>query len=415
MKIGVLTYYRLGNFGANLQAVSTYCYLKKNGCEPVFIDYTSYQTEFTCFISNIKKCVSKRTPHPQQIKHIEFIDNIITSQIHNLHTCSQIKKAILHNNINGVIIGSDAVVQHWPLFSTLRLGKHRPYWIEPLPHERRFPNPFWGYGFSDIVPTAMMSVSSQNSKYNKFSRRTLYRMATALRKLKYISTRDKWTMNMMLTACPELTIDVTPDPVFAINQNLAEIVPDESYIRRRFNLPKHYVLVGLKSQVLNMAQLKRLNELFMQDGKECVAFCIEDNYAYSHPFSYQIQFPINPIEWYALIKYASAYIGSNMHPIVSSLANAVPCFSLDNWGSTNFWGKKREKRSSKVYDILEIFGLTKNHSSIENGHCEVSIEEIINRLQEFPTQKVEIISKRLLDSYNKMMQTILERLQIKKI
>ena len=411
MKIGVLTYYRLGNFGANLQAVSTYYYLRRNGHEPVFIDYTSHQTEFTRLISNVKKKISKRQPNPQQIRHIEFIDSIITSQIHNIHTCSQVKKAILQKNINGVIIGSDAVAQHWPLFSTLRLGKHRPYWIEPLPHERRFPNPFWGYGFSNVVPTVMMSVSSQNSKYEKFSHRTIYRMSKALGKMKYISARDNWTRNMMLKACPKLTIEVTPDPVFALNHNLAEMLPDEALIRSRFNLPEHYVLVGLKSQVLSMEQLKRLNEMFMQEGKECVAFCIEDNYAYSHPFSYQIQFPVSPIEWYGLIKYASAYIGSNMHPIVSSLANAVPCFSLDNWGSTNFWGKKGEKRSSKVYDILELFGLTENHCTIENGHCNVSVEEIINRLHEFPQEQVGIVSKRLLDSYNKMMRTILKRLQ----
>lgn len=36
MKIGVLTYYRTGNFGANLQAVSTYNYLKKKGHEVIF-------------------------------------------------------------------------------------------------------------------------------------------------------------------------------------------------------------------------------------------------------------------------------------------------------------------------------------------------------------------------------------------
>lgn len=70
-------------------------------------------------------------------------------------------EVIKEEGIEAVIIGSDAVAQHWPLFSTLKLGKHRPFWIEPLQQERRFPNPFWGVGFSDKIPTAMMSVSSQ--------------------------------------------------------------------------------------------------------------------------------------------------------------------------------------------------------------------------------------------------------------
>lgn len=37
MNIGILTYYRVANFGANLQAVSTYYYLKNNGYNPLFI------------------------------------------------------------------------------------------------------------------------------------------------------------------------------------------------------------------------------------------------------------------------------------------------------------------------------------------------------------------------------------------
>ena len=37
MNIGILTYYRVANFGANLQAVSTYYYLKNNGYNPLFM------------------------------------------------------------------------------------------------------------------------------------------------------------------------------------------------------------------------------------------------------------------------------------------------------------------------------------------------------------------------------------------
>lgn len=44
MNIGILTYYRVANFGANLQAVSTYYYLKNNGYNPLFILYESDDT-----------------------------------------------------------------------------------------------------------------------------------------------------------------------------------------------------------------------------------------------------------------------------------------------------------------------------------------------------------------------------------
>lgn len=42
---------------------------------------------------------------------------------------------------------------------------------------------------------------------------------------------------------------------------------------------------------------------------------------------YEISLPLSPIDWYALIKYSSGYIGNNMHPIVVSLHNQIS-FSL---------------------------------------------------------------------------------------
>ena len=44
MKIGILTFYRVANFGANLQALSTYSYLCKHGHEVVFLEDVSFQT-----------------------------------------------------------------------------------------------------------------------------------------------------------------------------------------------------------------------------------------------------------------------------------------------------------------------------------------------------------------------------------
>ena len=46
MKIGVLTFLNVANFGANLQAVSTYNYLKKAGHEVVFLHYLSRYTDY---------------------------------------------------------------------------------------------------------------------------------------------------------------------------------------------------------------------------------------------------------------------------------------------------------------------------------------------------------------------------------
>ena len=405
MKIGVLTFLHVANFGANLQATSTYYYLKNQGHTPVFINYTSYQVEITNKISQLKKKLQNRSISIQTLEHEKFIKEQIKNQTRNVHTCSQVFEVIKEEGIEAVIIGSDAVAQHWPLFSTLKLGKHRPFWIEPLQQERRFPNPFWGVGFSDKIPTAMMSVSSQNSKYPIFTKSVLKRIAKQIDTMTYVSVRDAWTKDMMLAAQPSRSIEVTPDPVFALNYNLGDLIPSENDIRRKFELPEKYVLIGLRSQVYTYEELDKMNELLMSEGKECVAFNIDGVYAYKHPFKYEIKLPLNPLDWFGLIKYASAYIGSNMHPIVSSLTNGVPCFSIDNWGIVDFWGKKKTSKSSKVYDVLSQYGLTDYWCSIEK--CSTTVEKIIEKLHNFPTDKVKQISIKRVNVYKNMMERII--------
>lgn len=407
MKIGVLTFLHVANFGANLQATSTYYYLKNQGHTPIFINYTSYQVEITNKISQLKKKLQNRSISIQTLEHEKFIKEQIKNQTRNVHTCSQVFEVIKEERIEAVIIGSDAVAQHWPLFSTLKLGKHRPFWIEPLQQERRFPNPFWGVGFSDKIPTAMMSVSSQNSKYPIFTKSVLKRIAKQIDTMTYVSVRDAWTKDMMLAAQPSRFIEVTPDPVFALNYNLGDLIPSENDIRRKFELPEKYVLIGLRSQVYTYEELDKMNELLMSEGKECVAFNIDGVYAYKHPFKYEIKLPLNPLDWFGLIKYASAYIGSNMHPIVSSLTNGVPCFSIDNWGIVDFWGKKKTSKSSKVYDVLSQYGLTDYWCSIENGKCSTTVEKIIEKLHNFPTDKVKQISIKRVNVYKNMMERII--------
>lgn len=407
MKIGVLTFLHVANFGANLQATSTYYYLKNQGHTPIFINYTSYQVEITNKISQLKKKLQNRSISIQTLEHEKFIKEQIKNQTRNVHTCSQVFEVIKEEGIEAVIIGSDAVAQHWPLFSTLKLGKHRPFWIEPLQQERRFPNPFWGVGFSDKIPTAMMSVSSQNSKYPIFTKSVLKRIAKQIDTMTYVSVRDAWTKDMMLAAQPSSSIEVTPDPVFALNYNLGDLIPSENDIRRKFELPEKYVLIGLRSQVYTYEELDKMNELLMSEGKECVAFNIDGVYAYKHPFKYEIKLPLNPLDWFGLIKYASAYIGSNMHPIVSSLTNGVPCFSIDNWGIVDFWGKKKTSKSSKVYDVLSQYGLTDYWCSIANGKCNTTVEKIIEKLHNFPTDKVKQISIKRVNVYKTMMERII--------
>ncbi len=142
-----------------------------------------------------------------------------------------------------------------------------------------------------------------------------------------------------------------------------------------------------------------------------MAFPVNGAVAFSSPFRYKIEVPLSPIDWYALIKYATAYIGSNMHPIVTALTNGVPCYSLDNWGSTDFWGHKKHDESSKVYDVLKQYGLEKNRTAIENGICDVTVSTITKSLSAYPVEIVEKISNQRYTVYSSMMQNIIKKIK----
>lgn len=403
MNIGILTFYKVANFGANIQAVSTFYFLKKQGHNPIFLNYISEFSE-NKLAADCENSIQART-------HIDFVDKYIKNQTRNLYTTEDVNAAISDYEIDAIIIGSDAVAQHHPLLSRIHKGRRKPFYIERIAPERLFPNPFWGIGFSRNIPTVMMSVSSQNSKYCQFSKKTKSQMLDALSNMKYISVRDSWTKEMMKAIGITREIIVTPDPVFAFNFNAGELIPSEDNIRSRFSLPKHYILVSLHSQSLSEQCLSAIKYSFADLGKECVALPMPGGIKYKHCFDYTIEVPLSPIDWYALIKYSSGYIGSNMHPIIVSLHNSVPCYSIDHWGTKDFFNRQVNDGSSKVEHIMGVFGLKHNVKPIVNGTCNVNVPDIIKSIESFPRDNVYKIAMKMHRDYEIMMKNILNRLE----
>lgn len=405
MNIGILTFYKVANFGANIQGVSTYYYLKKIGYNPIFLNYVSVKTE-NSLEESYKKSVQTKA-------HIDFVNSYIENQTENLYNSEDVVAAIDKYHIDAIIIGSDAVVQHHPLLSRIHRGRRKPFYISHPAPERMFPNPFWGCGFDDKIPTVMMSVSSQNSKYSQFSKSLKSRMSKTLNNMKYISVRDTWTLNMMKAIGVNHDVKVTPDPVFAFNYNAGHLVPSEDDIRKRFSLPKDYVLVSLHSQSLTLKTLDELNSMFKAVGKTCVAFPMPRGVRYQHHFDYEIKVPLSSIDWYALIKYASGYVGSNMHPIIVSLHNAVPCFSIDHWGTKDFFNRTVRDGSSKVEHIMGVFGLKNYVKPIDNDICNVEASVIVDAIQKFPCEHVRKVALDKYDEYLKMMGEIMNKITTK--
>lgn len=400
MKIGVITYYKAMNFGATLQAVSTYCYLKNHGHEPIFINYIRKEAQ---------EVIAKGNGDPQWKVQLDFVNGIIKNQTIICETAEDILQVVKEKHIQGIIVGSDALLQHHPLLSRLHKGRRKPFYVSHVASDRMFPNVFWGCNVADKIPMALMSVSSQNSAYQYFMPWTKKAMCKSLSNMRYISVRDTWTQNM-LEAVLHKTVPVTPDPVFAFNQNAESFIPTRASILERFRLPEKYVLLSLFTQVLSKEQITELKDRFECDGIALAVLPMPTGQSYEYDVKYDIKFPLSPIDWYALIKYSQGYVGSNMHPIVVSLHNAVPCFSLDNWGRVNFKGEKVDDGSSKIQHIMEVFGVLENHRMINRGSCDVTMQEIYEGIKNFPKGNVQKKAAFYLQEYNEMMKMIINKL-----
>lgn len=404
MRIGILTYYRVANFGANLQAISTYMYLKKAGHQPIFIHYMSEQLHASTDL--------KADENPQIKAHLLYIDKVIANQTQICFGADDINRAIAENGIEAIVVGSDAVAQHHPFLSRISFkGRfHHRIRIAKIGAERIFPNFFWGVGLNPAIPKAMMSVSSQGSEYRFFGPFVKHGIKKALSDFSFISVRDNWT-KMIFEDITGKSIEKTPDPVFAFNYNADALIPDRQSTLAKFNLPERYVLISFLWTGLPQLEMQQLQQLFEQDGIACVAFPTPRGIPFKHNFAHEIPTPLSPIDWYALIKYSAGYVGSNMHPIIVALHNGVPCYSIDNYIRYDCFGRPQVDSSSKILDILSTFGLSDNYTPHLSSHTQGIAHKIHNAIVTFPHERTLAKAKSMHEAYVAMMDNLLKHLQ----
>ena len=401
MKVGILTFHKAINFGANLQACSTYFYLKNKGYEPVFINYTPDDA----------KDEPKLFPTEQVALQRDFQGQFCTTEL--CRTSKEVAEVLGRNNIKNVIIGSDAVAQHHPLLSRIVFPSKRFLTISHPASDKMFPNPFWGE-FLDYIDTPLsvsfMSVSNQQSSYHYFSSKEKEQMMNYLSRLSYISVRDDWTQNMYRNISKgKLVPEITPDPVFAFNENVPGL-PTQDETKRKFNLPDKYILLAIrKGRSVTIEWVKSFERQCEHHGYRCIGLPFPYGYSPLNVVTDKIPMPLSPIDWYSIIKYSDGYVGHNMHSIVSALHNAVPCYSFDQYGIRHF-SQFVNKKSSKIYHILNTAGFPE----YRNASCRIvemtpSAAVIFNKLMVFDREHCREFAQGYYQKYLTMMETIESR------
>ena len=336
MKIGIITYHFLYNFGANLQILATVKYLEKLGHEVCVLNYRPPE---------LVKKYQTTVPSLQAEAHQQFCELYLPES----PVCANqedIIKVAAEENFDVVISGSDAV---------LRL------WTKNVREDTRFPNPFW-LTWTEKVGVkrkGVLAASSMGTNYLSFPPKVKSGIREALNQMDYITIRDRWTkMLLSLISGNQYSLRLCPDPVVMLNEVIS--IPEE-YAKEAIEQKKQYILLSVYKNTVSEQWIKDFVKSAHSKGFKVYSLPLPE-YEVNGEVDKVIGFPLSPLAWYAWIQNAAAYVGVRFHPIVCALANQVPFVALDQYESN--WGLKRRRNkiltkplgplirfSSKTYDL----------------------------------------------------------------
>lgn len=401
MKIGLLAYHAACNFGAFLQLLSTVEYLKKQGDAPIVINWIP---------KDFRKDYEKRS-----LPAVRELYAHLREQYYPMTEICETEKDVAliieKENIEAVIIGSDAVIQHHPFRERFNFPCRRLVYIGHPTSDRMYPNCFWG-SFNKYlkkpVPTAVISGSSQDSKYFYIKGRTKSKMKKSILDFSYITVRDDWSKRMIeYITDGEIKPIITPDPVFAFNRNASHLVPSKDEIMNKFGIPKDYIILSFKGpKSVDQNWIDEFQKIASEKHLSCVKLPYADAPAFGN-IQYSVGYTVTPLEWYALIKYSKGYIGNNMHPIVTAITNIVPFFSFDNYGIPVIDGKPTNGESSKIYHILKRADLLDYRIYTRSeGYTPIAPQDVMDKIAQFDTAKEDAFADYYIGQYEMMMKDV---------
>lgn len=405
-KIGILTYHAVPNFGANLQALSTVGFINSMGHEAILLNW---------YPVDLQNMYEKRIPVEQIDAHSKFTAS--TFPLTNIcRTENDLVAEINRNNIDGIIVGSDALFKYIPeskrKYFSKRKMKYLP--VKVLSVEDLKDNPFFGSFYEKLerkIPFFAFSVSSQNCPYVSMNDKERSLANKYLSNFTDITVRDEWTKSMVENLTNMENVKITPDPVFSFNQNCYIHIPTKNEILIKFNLTSDYVLLSFRTKHLNTKYIKNIAKELQLNNLQPVAFPMPEGLN-DYRIETKIPLPLSPIDWYALIKYSKGYIGERMHPIVVCLHNSVPFFCFDEYGAilhNSFFKKTYIKESSKTYHILSLAGLLDNLYSYKDKYKVPSVNEVIMRILQFDYKKCKEFAIKQQYFYKKEFEIIINR------
>lgn len=404
MRIGIVTYFNVPNFGAQLQTLSTVGYLRRMGHDPVVINWVP---------ADLEAMYARRVSPAQLQAHKEFVETYLpTTSL--CRTEEEVVKAIDDNGLEAMIHGSDALFKYEPERTRRHFRKRKLGFVVNKPSisvEGLAGNVFWGHYLSKVkkkTPASVYAVSSQNCPYSLLTFRERRQLRDGLKNFQVISVRDEWTQGMVRKIMGNrCVVPIYPDPVFSLNQNCNQLVPNKEEVLKRFGLPEHYVLVSFWTSTLDKEYVTEIANELEKSGLKPVALPMPERLM-GFGLDHKIELPLSPMDWYALIKYADGYIGERMHPIVVALHNAVPFFSFDEYGTRD--QNRFCVDSSKTYHVVKKAGFEECYFAYYSGEARPSAKLVAKRIIGFDKEKCLAFSKSMQHCYEEGMGDLLSKM-----
>lgn len=400
MNIGVLTHCVANNYGANLQALSTGNWLKRHGYTPVYLQWNEY-------LEGEKKIMTEE----QSRLHLQFL----TKQGYILaRPCSSDQdflEVIKEYDLKNIIVGSDCVLTYWDKLIPYDITRRGIVKLS-MPDDYKFPNPFWlpFINKGEGINCYMISASSGSTNYHRIRCHVRQMMKDMLSKFDYISVRDTNAQNMVNYIFNEKKgMNITPDPVFGFDDEQINL-PSKKEICQRFNLPQDYITISYyQPNWPSQEWFDEFSDIAHKHELTCVGLPMPPGGERPN-LDINISLPLDPLDWYCIIKYSKGYVGNNMHPMIVSIHNAIPFFNYNLHG--RFWlhGRIQSIRSSKEYDLLKRFGLLRFEVAQKRSK-KVSPQYVMDKLLDFDLDEREKISATLKEQYEKMMEEVSQRIE----
>lgn len=327
MRIGVLTYHWVYNFGANLQALATCRFFADAGHEVWILNYRPPE---------LVSLYASRVPPAQAEAHERFCGTylpqspVCRSEDELVQFCNATK-------LDVILTGSDAVFRLSP-----RLNRE----------DTRFPNPFWLEWVSKRLQpppmAASLAASAMGTNYYSVPFSVRQKIGAAIRSLTRVSVRDLWTQLMVLgVTWGRCRPSLCPDPIVVLEDVFQ--IPD-TYAAEPTAKRRQYILLSVYERMLSADWIAEFVAAAHGQGLQVYNLPLPDSPA-SLPVDRELQLPLSPLEWYCWISCAAGFVGARFHSLVCSMIGAVPFLTFDTYQTG------RLRLSSKSYDLCSRAGV----------------------------------------------------------